>query len=734
MSGVITHASTVEKIFGVIILTDTTPAAVSDTNGFYQLTFAPGSYQLTFKLLGFESRTVSVVLMENETKTINVSLSPAAKELGVVVVSAGRFEQRLEDVTVSMNVIKPHLIESTNVISMDDFLGQVPGVNVTDGQVNIRGGSGWSYGAGSRVLVLVDDAPLLTADANDVKWSFIPVENLEQVEVIKGASSALFGSSALNGVINFRTAYPKSTPITNVILFTGFYDTPARKELKWWGDNYQMTSGYSIFHSEQLKQNDIVAAANYFRDDGFRMGEEEERFRFNASYRYRFKKAEGLTAGLKLNSMYTHSGIFFYWADDSTGALIPSGGLDTATTTISISNTIRHSIDPFFTYIKKNGTSHKLSTRYFTTINKNNTNQESTASWYFAEYQFQKKIKDAVTLTAGITDAYSDVVSQLYGNHHGNNFATFVQADARYKKLSLSLGGRIEASRIDTVEGDLTPVLRTGLNFHLFKETYLRTSYGQGYRFPSIAEKYVSTDVGSVRIYPNDSLQPETGWSAEIGLMQGIKIFDWKGYLDIAVFQTEYKDMMEFTFGQWGSPFSPMFGLGFKSLNIGNTRIRGLDISLSGAGIIRKRINIDVLIGYTYIDPRQTNFELAVDTFRNSLPTNLLKYRYRHLFKGDVECAIKKLSAGISVRYNSFMENIDKLFENGLGSFLPAMNEYRKEHNAGDIVWDFRCSYQVLSNLRSSFLVKNLFNREYVGRPYDMQPPRSFTLQFYLTL
>ncbi len=733
MSGIITHALTGEKLLGVIVMTDSTPAAISDTNGFYKLTLAPGSYHLTFKLLGFESRTINIALMENEIKSVNVSFSPATKELGVVVVSAGRFEQRLEDVTVSMNVIKPELIENTNTTNMEDFMGQVPGVNVTDGQANIRGGSGWTYGAGSRVLTLMDDVPILSGDANDVKWNFFPIENLEQVEVIKGASSALYGSSALNGIINFRTTYPKSTPLTKATIFTGVYDQPARKELRWWGSNNQMISGYSISHSQQIKQHDIIAGINYFRDDGYRQGEDENWFRFNTSYRYRFKKADGLTFSLKTNSMYNHKGIFFFWANDSTGALIPFGGLDTATTSLSISNTIRHSIDPSLVYIKKNGTSHRLSTRYFTTVNKNNTNQSSTSALYFAEYQLQKKIKDAVTLTLGTTDAYSDVVSELYGNHHENNLAAFAQGDIHYKKLSVSLGGRIEKSRIDTAEGDWTPVIRSGLNFHLFKETYLRTSYGQGYRFPSTAEKYVSTEVSSIKIYPNDTLKPETGWSAEFGIMQGLKILDWKGYLDVAVFRTEYQNMMEFVFDLFGAPAPPTFGLGFKAVNVGNTRISGIDISLSGSGKIGP-VETNVLAGYTYTDPIPLSFYYNGDTIRNPTNYSILKYRYRHLFKGDVELAYKKFSTGVSVRYNSFMQTIDHLFQTGFLNLLPAMESYRQKHNSGDVVFDFRLSYKVLSNLKSSFLIKNLFNREYVGRPYDMQPPRSFTLQFSLTL
>ena len=159
---------------------------------------------------------------EGETISLDVSLAVEATELGVMVVSAGKFEQKLEEVTVSMDVMKQSLIQNKNTTTMQNLMDQCPGVNILGGQANIRGGSGFSYGAGSRVMILVDDLPLLTADAGDVKWNFIPVENIEQVEVIKGASSALFGSSAMNGVINFRTSYPKDTAHTSASISSGF--------------------------------------------------------------------------------------------------------------------------------------------------------------------------------------------------------------------------------------------------------------------------------------------------------------------------------------------------------------------------------------------------------------------------------------------------------------------------------------------------------------------------------
>ena len=139
---------------------------------------------------------------------------PESNQLDDVVISASKYEQKLGDVPVSMAVIKPALIENKATRDAQAIVEQVPGVQINENQVSIRGGSGWSYGAGSRVLVMVDGMPMLAGDANDIKWSAIPLENISQIEILKGASSVLYGSSALNGVINIRTQYPKDEPVT----------------------------------------------------------------------------------------------------------------------------------------------------------------------------------------------------------------------------------------------------------------------------------------------------------------------------------------------------------------------------------------------------------------------------------------------------------------------------------------------------------------------------------------
>ena len=130
------------------------------------------------------------------------------QEIDQIVVSANKTEQKIAELTVSMDILKTADFLNTHITNSQELINKTPGIEVLDGQASIRGGSGFSYGIGSRVLALIDGLPVLSADAGNIKWQFLPLENIAQVEIIKGASSVLYGSSALNGIINFRTADP----------------------------------------------------------------------------------------------------------------------------------------------------------------------------------------------------------------------------------------------------------------------------------------------------------------------------------------------------------------------------------------------------------------------------------------------------------------------------------------------------------------------------------------------
>lgn len=790
LKGKIADAKTKEGLGGVNIYMDGKGIAVSDTGGNYEVKCSAGSHSVEYKFIGYSTVIHKVDIKGDETMQLNLSLSIEATELGVMVVSAGKFEQKLEEVTVSMDVIKSSLIENKNTTSVENIMEQCPGVNILDGQANIRGGSGFSYGAGTRVMVLVDDLPLLTADAGDVRWSFIPVENIEQVEVIKGASSALFGSSALNGVINFRTSYPKDTARTSVSMSSGFYDRPKRDTLVWWKNSSPTYTMASAIHTRQIKNLDLVIGGNAFSDESYRQLEKEQRYRVTFGTRYRFQKLKGLSAGINGNYMVTNGGYFILWVSGDS-AYYPQGG------SVSDYHTRRMAVDPYLTYYTPKGHRHSLRTRYYLATNENNTNQESISKVWYGEYQYQLHLKKELTISSGIVGTYSEVHADssmidsldaagkptgvlvkapgMYGTHFSSNVGIYTQLDKKFNRLIVSLGIRGEYFKVDTAETKSTvilgkdtsilrihPVYRAGLNYRLFSHTHLRTSFGQGYRFPSVAEKFISTKVnGQLKVYPNPQIQPETGWSAEVGVKQAFKVAGLRGYIDVAGFWQEYKNMMEFTFGYWvpdsiKNPGSTTMAdnFGAKSVNVGRAQIKGVEATVLAEGKIGQAV-ITLIGGYTYIKPVDLDYDSAnfltkydsngdvvwaKDTVSGGCyDGNILKYRYEHTAKCDLQVDYKKFTAGISVRYNSFMKNIDASFQDPLlvdlfpsinpkyyKYILPGLKEYRQEHNKGDWVLDYRISYAISKNVRTSFVVSNALNREYMGRPGDVQPPRTF--------
>ncbi len=777
LSGVITDKSLNEVLIGVNVILENGNGTATDVFGKYQLKIEEGKQKITFRYIGYEDVIKEVTIKKGEKKVLNISLNPTSEQLSTVVVSAGRFEQKIEEITVSMEVIKPSLIENKNTTDIQTAMDQVPGVNITDGQANIRGGSGWSYGAGTRVLVMVDDMPLISGDAGQAQWSLIATENINQVEVIKGASSALYGSSALNGIINIRTAFPSQKDInkntlpgySKVNMHFGLIDKPQREELNWNGEKRRAFKGIEFLQSMKLNNLDLSLGGNIFLDDGYRFGEITDRKRFNINSTYKSKKIEGLSCGINANFLFQSSGSAIIWHSlDS--AYIPLDG-EVTTTVGKIYN-----IDPFITYIKGDNR-HSLRTRYLKVVNDNSTGendagQDNESDTYYSDYQWQRSLQEfGLTFTIGTTNEIVYAASDLFnGRSNRTNNSLYTQLDKKYGKLNISLGARYENFRLTSnkkyfIEEDsinvfsaARPVFRTGLNYQLAEATYIRGSWGQGYRFPSMAELFIKTEIAKgIWVYPNANLKPENGWSAELGIKQGVKVGNWMGYLDIAGFLMQYDDMMEFTFGKWDESRGDtnFYGIGFKSVNVGKTQISGVELSVSGQGKITNNIIINILAGYTYMqpisltpndsyaeleDPMYNLFgedSITHLTYNNSSsdPT-VLKYRYKHIAKIDAELIYKKLSFGGSLRYNDFMKNIDAIFADTavFSTLVPGIPQARKNGENGDVIIDTRVGYQINNMFRFGFVINNLLNREYMSRPANMMPPRTFAMQLAIKI
>ena len=198
IEGTIVDDSLKEPVYGAKIIASTGEKALSDVNG--KFIISPSSYPVT--LIISAQTYVSDTIEVSAAGTLNISMVTIVQQMATVVVAAGRRDQEIEDVPISMEVIRPDLFDHKGLATIEEAVDLSPGVYAMDGNVSIRGGSGYAYGAGSRVLLLWNGMPILSGDAADAKWNAIPMECASQIEILKGASSVLYGSGALNGIIS----------------------------------------------------------------------------------------------------------------------------------------------------------------------------------------------------------------------------------------------------------------------------------------------------------------------------------------------------------------------------------------------------------------------------------------------------------------------------------------------------------------------------------------------------
>ncbi len=741
LTGIVTDQNTQETLIGVTVKTGTSGAA-TDANGQYSLELAPGNYEITFDFVGYALQTRTVRLSAGQNLELNVPLSDSDNLLQTATVTSGKFEKPLGEVTVSLEVLKPRLLANTNTTSIDNILTKVPGISVVDGQASIRGGAGFSYGAGTRVLLLVDDIPILQVDAGFPNWNDIPVENISQIEVLKGAASALYGSSAMNGIINVRTGFAKDKPETEIAVFGRAWTDPQDERKKWWGNDTSgvqqpLETGLSFVHRRKAGKLDMVVGAYGLYRDSYNKDTYTRYARVTPNFRYRVN--DRLSIGLNTNFNLGRSGSFFLWANDTTGAY--QGGPNAASKSLG---RLRYSIDPSVQYFDRNGNRHKLLSRYYSVHNKNTGNQSNDSRMTYGEYQFQRQMTHiGLVTTAGVVGTYTTVKADLYNNanYSTRNLAGYLQLDYKIGRLNLSGGARYEQNRlsspefiqisateVDTIPNGLTkeakPVYRIGANYQLGKATYIRSSWGQGYRYPTIAEKFINTDFSTGNtVEPNPNLVSETGWTSELGIKQGLRLGGWQGYVDVTGFMSEYTNMMEFVLDRVTFiNFQPRAY--FKSKNVGVTRVSGVEMSIAGTGQVGNG-TLSLLTGYTYFVPKYANFGLQEKETSSDSSKNILKYRYQHQVKFDAEYAWSKLTVGAALNYNSHMKNIDNVFEYG----LPGVHNFRIHNDRGFSVVDVRLAYQLVKSLKVSLLCNNLLNEEYSERPALLGAPRSFTVR-----
>jgi iron complex outermembrane receptor protein len=638
-----------------------------------------------------------VVVEAGKETVLDVAMVQSPIQSEQVVVTASKREQSLQDVPVSISVMDAAEISQRNSTSLEDALRYIPGVNMTGTQVNIRGSSGYSLGAGSRVLMLLDGIPFLAGDTGELNFESIPMGQVDRIEVVKGASSALYGSNALGGVVNIITKPIPETPETIVRTFGGLYNKPTYGQWDW-SDKLRFFNGQSFSHMRRVGDLGVSVFFSRQIDDGYRQNDYRRRFNFLMKTREDFSSTGSLT--LNFGLAYQYMGQFLYWRNVDSALITP----------------LRHESDNI------------KSTRYFLSGLYNTAFSDDflftvKAMWYHNDWGFQQSgdpertesLSDGVrvealstflpggsqTLTCGADGDIDMIGGGMFGDRRIGGLALFAQDEAKLlDELTLTLGARFDLQSVGLTGegGQLNP--KVALLYRPAAGTAFRASYGEGFRVPSLPEAFVEAGSTGLLAVPNKDLKPERSKSYEAGVSQSLGDF---GSIDLAAFRSDIDNLIE------PGLFAVGPNLEVQWRNVTRARVQGFETSCQ-AGFFNGAVVCNV--GYTYVYPEDLTLN------------DILKYRPRHLFHGDIRGKFGRLSASADFRFVSRIERIDdELVDAGV---IPD-GDQRVPIYVTDIRVGADLSFAGIP-LSVSLNVNNLFQHNYVELIGNVMPPRTYVL------
>ena len=184
---------------------------VTDGQGRYRFMAAPGHYELTAAETGFESVTKTLDVTDAKGVQLNLELAPEILADQVVVVSGSREQELSENSTTKVDIIPSTMLHDTGYETVRDVLSEEPGIITRSGSSGNRSETQIQGIDSRQSLILIDGLPIV--GAKGIKSGILNMDRhsvgrLDRIEIVKGASSALYGSDAIGGVINMITRKP----------------------------------------------------------------------------------------------------------------------------------------------------------------------------------------------------------------------------------------------------------------------------------------------------------------------------------------------------------------------------------------------------------------------------------------------------------------------------------------------------------------------------------------------
>ena len=504
------------------------------------------------------------------------------------VVTAARQLQSAGNVGGSLTVISGETLRQSQQFDVSEVLRSVPGLDVSR-----SGGPGqltsvFLRGANSnQTKVLLDGLPINDPGSagRAFDFSFLSVDNIERIEVLRGPQSTLYGSDAIGGVVNIITARGSGPPTTSVSALGGKFGT-ARQAFRSSGGNDQ--AYYSIAGS-YLDTDGFSAASRppgNVEDDFYRNGTLSGRFGYNVT--------ENLNVDVVTRYNDTDTGLDFGFGlpqDDDSSLEQENTFARVLATWQSDDGSWTHRVSGGYTQYDR-FSFNPFGGRFY--------GRQGRFSW-----QNDLVLMDTrpvrMVATSGV-----DYLEELARNdtildQNQDNLGGFAL-------LNLSLGRRIDASvggRWDdyTFFGD-TFTYRTTANLNVFETgTVVHGAIGTGFRAPALAELF-DPFVGSL------GLAPETSKGWEAGVRQSLD--EGRLFVDATYFRNDFSNLIQFDFGT------------FSLENVGVALASGVELST----LYRATDRTTLFANWTFTDTR--NFAAGTQLLRR--PRDKVSFGWRRNF------------------------------------------------------------------------------------------------------
>ncbi|MCP4975835.1 MAG: TonB-dependent receptor [Maribacter sp.] len=283
--------------FANVFLEGTNIGVSGNEDGSYLIkNIKPGNYKLVVSVIGYLPYSKSIILRNERIKILNVELTPSSEQLEEMVVTGTLKAVSRSESPVPVEVYSPAFLKKNPTASIFEALQNVNGVrpqincNVCNtGDIHINGLEG------PYTLVLIDGMPIVSGLGTVYGLSGIPNSLIEQVEIVKGPASSLYGSEAVGGLINIIT---KSSAEAPDFFADGF--------LSDWGE-YNLDVGAKI---NVGKKANILLGINYFNyntpidNNGDNFTDLTLQNRISLFQKWNFKRSD--------NRIFSLAGRYFY--------------------------------------------------------------------------------------------------------------------------------------------------------------------------------------------------------------------------------------------------------------------------------------------------------------------------------------------------------------------------------------------------------------------------------------